>query len=66
MPDIQDYKYNLIRSYNNIICNIAYIIKKHETLTTIPTIHVYINRANNRLMFKTRYRHKLELKCLKQ
>ena len=36
--DIQDY--------------IEYIIKKHETLTTIPPIHVYINRINNRLVFK--------------
>ena len=31
---------------------IEYIIKKHETLTTIPLIHVYINRINNRLAFK--------------
>ena len=36
--DIQDY--------------IEYIIKKHETLTTIPPIHVYINRINNRSVFK--------------
>ena len=27
---------------------IKYIIKKHETLATIPLIHVYINRINNR------------------
>ena len=38
MSDIQDY--------------IEYIIKKHETLTKIPPIHVYINRINNRLVFK--------------
>ena len=31
---------------------IEYIIKKHETLTTILPIHVYINRINNRLVFK--------------
>ena len=36
--DIQDY--------------IKGIIKKHETLTTIPPIHVYINRINKRLVFK--------------
>ena len=30
MSDIQDY--------------IEHIIKKHETLTTVPPIHVYINR----------------------
>ena len=27
---------------------IEFIIKKHETLPTIPPIHVYINRINNR------------------
>ena len=31
---------------------IEYIIKKDETLTTIPPIHVDINRINNRLVFK--------------
>ena len=31
---------------------IEYIIKKHETLTTIPPIHLYINGINNRLVFK--------------
>ena len=36
--DIQDY--------------IEYIIKKHEALTAIPPAHVYINRVNNRLVFK--------------
>ena len=47
MSDIQDY--------------IEYIIKKHKTLTTIPPIHVYINRINNRLVFKMSYGYKLEL-----
>ena len=36
--DIQDYR--------------DYIIKNHETLTTISTVNVYINRTNNRLVFK--------------
>ena len=36
--DIQDY--------------IEYIIKKHKTLTAIPSIHVNINKINNRLVFK--------------
>ena len=36
VSDIQDY--------------IEYIIKKHETLTTNPPIHVYINRVNYRLV----------------
>ena len=38
MLDIHDY--------------IKYIIKKDETLTTISPIHIYINRVNNRLVFK--------------
>ena len=45
--DIQDY--------------IEYINKKHETLTTIPPIHVYINRINNRLVFKIKDGYKVEL-----
>ena len=40
---------------------IKYIIKKHETLTKIPPIHVYINRINNRLVFKIKDAYKLEL-----
>ena len=47
MSDIQDY--------------IEYITKKHETLTTIPPIYVYISRVNNRLVFKMQDRYKLEL-----
>ena len=47
VSDIQDY--------------IEYIIKKHEILTTIPPIHVYINRINNRLVFKIKDGYKLEL-----
>ena len=35
--------------------------KKHETLTTIPPIHVYINRINNRLFLKIKDGYKLEL-----
>ena len=37
------------------------IIKKHETLTANPSIHVYINRINNRLVFKIKDGYKLEL-----
>ena len=42
-----------------IISNIS--LKKHETLTTIPPIHIYINRINNRLVFKIKDGYKLEL-----
>ena len=45
--DIQDY--------------IEYIIKKHETLAAIPPIHLYINRINNRQVFKIKDRYQLEL-----
>ena len=40
---------------------IEYIIKKHETLTKIPPVHVYINRANNRLVFKIIDGYKLDV-----
>ena len=36
-------------------------MKNHETLITIPPIGVYINRSNNRLVFKIKGRYKLEL-----
>ena len=48
MPYIQDY--------------IECIIKKHETLTKISLIHVYINRISKRLVFKIKDVYKLELK----
>ena len=40
---------------------IEFIIKKHETLTAVPPVHVYINRTNNRLVFKIKDGYKLEL-----
>ena len=36
------------------------IIKKHETLTITP-IHIYINRINNKLVFKIKDGYKLDL-----
>ena len=39
-------------SVSDIQNYIEYIIKKHETLTTISPIHVYINRVNNRGVLK--------------
>ena len=47
MSDIQDY--------------IEYIIKKLETLTTIPPIHVCSNRINNRLVFNIKDVYNLEV-----
>ena len=48
-------------SVSDIQNYIEFIIKKHETLTTIPSIHVYINRINHRLVFKIKDGYKLEL-----
>ena len=39
---------------------IEYIIKKHETLTTITPTHAYIIRINNRLVFKTKVEYELD------
>ena len=47
-------------SVSNIQDCIEYIIRKHETLRKIPPIHVYINRINNRLLFKIKDGYKLE------
>ena len=35
--------------------------KNHETLPTIPPIHIYINRINNGLVLKIKHGCKLEL-----
>ena len=35
-------------------------LKKNGTLTTVPPIHVYINRINNRLAFKLKDGYKLQ------
>ena len=50
---------------SNIQDCIEYIIKKHETLTEIPPIHVYINRINNRLVFKIKDGKKIQLQTSK-
>ena len=47
MSDIQDY--------------IEYIIKKHKTLPTNSPILIYINKINNRLVFKIKNRYKVKL-----
>ena len=47
MSEIQDY--------------LEYMTNKHEILTTINLIHVYINRINNWLVLKIKDGYKLEL-----
>ena len=47
IADIQDY--------------FEFIIKKHETLTENPSIHIYPNKIKNRIIFKIKTGYKLEL-----
>ena len=55
--EFRDGSYSVSYIQDYIEC----IIKKHESLTTIPPIHVDINRINNRLVFKLKDGYKLEL-----
>ena len=48
-------------SVSDIEGYIEFIINKHETLTTISPIYVYINLINNRLVFKIKDGYELEL-----
>ena len=52
LPD-GSYSVSVIQDY------IKYIIKKHETLTTVPPIHVYTNIIINRLVFKLKDRYRI-------
>ena len=54
LPD-GSYSVSAIQNY------MEYIIRKYETLTTSPLIHVYFNRINNRLVFKIKDRYKQKL-----
>ena len=44
---------------------IEFSTKKYKTLTTVPPIHVYINRINNRFMFKIKDDISQNYRCLK-
>ena len=37
-----------------------YIIKKHETIADVPPVLIYVNKINNRIVFKTKSGYKLE------
>ena len=39
---------------------VKFIIKTTSSITN-PPIHIYINRINNRLVFKIKYEYQLEL-----
>ena len=47
VSDIQDY--------------FKYILKKHETVTDNPSIMIYVNKIENRIMFKIKTAYYLEL-----
>ena len=47
VSDIQDY--------------FEYIIKKHETIADNPPVKIYVDKIKNRIVFKTKTGHKLEL-----
>ena len=38
-----------------------YIIKKHETITDVSPVLIYVNEMNNRIVFKIKSGYKLEL-----
>ena len=49
-------------SVSNVQDYLEYIMKKYEILTDNSAIHIYINRTNNRLLFKIKGEHQPELK----
>ena len=58
------------RVFRSILCTSQKSMKNYslnlhdETLSTIPTIYVYINRNSNRLMLEIKDRYKLESQAL--
>ena len=52
-------------SESDIQYYIKFIIKKLETLTSIPPIHAHIDRINNKLVFKIKDEYKLMPKTMK-
>ena len=54
--ELPDGSYYVSDTQDYIEC----IIKDHETLTTVPPIHLYINRINNKLVFKIKNEYKLQ------
>ena len=47
VSDIQDY--------------FEYVINKHETIANNPPVQIYVNKIKNRIVFKIKTGHKLEL-----
>ena len=55
---MMNLNYQMVFILFQIISNISL---KHKTLITIPLIYAYVNRIDNRLVFKIKDQYKLEL-----
>ena len=55
--DVPDVSYSIDALQNYF----EYIIKKHEIITDISPVLIYVNEINNRIVFKTKSGYKLEL-----
>ena len=51
---------NYLTAQDQIFKAISSMTQKHEILITNLTSHIYINRINNRLVFKIKDRYNLE------
>ena len=55
--DVPDGSYSIDALQNYF----EYIIKKHETITDVSPVSIYVNEINNRIVFKIKSGYKLEL-----
>ena len=55
--DVPDGSYSITALQNYF----EYIIKKHETITDVSPVLIYVNKINNRIVFKIKSGYKLEL-----
>ena len=55
--DVSDRSYSIAALQNYF----EYIIKKHETITDVSPVLIYVNEINKRIVFKIKSGYKLEL-----
>ena len=55
--DLPDGSYNIPAIQNYF----EYVIKEHETITDIAPMLIYVNKINNRIVYKIKTGYKLEL-----
>ena len=55
--DVPDGSYSITALQNYFQC----IIKKHETIADVSPVLIYVNKINNRIVFKIKSGYKLEL-----